>query len=74
MKAIRIHAHGGLDQLRIDRAQFRAMTGADPVQGVGEAKLEPLVKAGFLEIRATHLVATPAGRQRLNAVLERLLA
>jgi len=58
----------------IDRAQFADVAGSDPVAAVGERKLRPLVQAGFLEIDATHLKATPAGRQRLNAVLERLVA
>jgi oxygen-independent coproporphyrinogen-3 oxidase len=58
----------------IDRAIFAANTGADPVDALGEAALAPLVAGGFLEISATHLGATPAGRQRLNAVLERLIA
>ena len=58
----------------IDRALFASMTGTDPVAALGEARLAPLVAADFLEIDATHLKATAAGRQRLNALLERLLA
>jgi len=58
----------------IDRSAFAAMTDADPVAALGEAKFAPLVKAGFLEISKTRLLATPAGRQRLNAVIERLIA
>lgn len=58
----------------IDRALFASLTGADPVAAGGERKLAPLVAAGYLEVDANHLVATPAGRQRLNAVLERLIA
>ncbi len=58
----------------IDRRQFASVAGADPVEALGEAKLAPLVRAGFLETDATHLRATPAGRQRLNAILERLIA
>ena len=58
----------------IDRTLFRSVAGADPVEALGEAKLAPLVAAGFLEITPTHLTATPAGRQRLNALLERLIA
>jgi len=46
----------------------------DPVTALGEAKLTPLLKAGFLKVDATHLGATATGRQRLNAVLERLVA
>jgi putative oxygen-independent coproporphyrinogen III oxidase len=58
----------------IDRAVFASMTGADPVAALGERRLAPLVKAGYLEVDVTHLKATAAGRQRLNAVLERLIA
>jgi putative oxygen-independent coproporphyrinogen III oxidase len=58
----------------IDRAAFASVTGADPVEALGEARLRPLIAAGFLEADATHLRATPAGRQRLNALLERLVA
>jgi len=58
----------------IDRALFASVAGADPVEALGEAKLAPLVEAGFLEVDATHLIATPAGRQRLNSLLERLIA
>ncbi len=58
----------------IDRKEFASMTGADPVAALGEARLAPLLKAGFLKVGKTHLSATPAGRQRLNAVLERLIA
>ncbi|MBS0519141.1 MAG: coproporphyrinogen III oxidase [Proteobacteria bacterium] len=58
----------------IDRATFAAMTNADPVDALGEARLAPLVEAGFLEIDPAHLRATAAGRQRLNALLERLIA
>ncbi len=58
----------------IDRALFASVTGADPVAALGEARLAPLVKAGFLEIRPDRLRATASGRQRLNALLERLIA
>jgi oxygen-independent coproporphyrinogen-3 oxidase len=58
----------------IDRMRFAEATGVDPVTALGEARLAPLLKAGFLEIDATRLGATASGRQRLNAVLERLIA
>jgi oxygen-independent coproporphyrinogen-3 oxidase len=58
----------------IDRTLFQSVAGADPVEALGEATLAPLVAAGFLEIDKTHLKATAAGRQRLNALLERLIA
>ena len=59
--------------VRIDRARFASQTGADPVAALGE-RIAPLQSAGYLEADASHLRATPAGRQRLNAVLERLIA
>jgi putative oxygen-independent coproporphyrinogen III oxidase len=58
----------------IDRATFASVTGVDPVEAIDAARLDPLVRAGFLGIDATHLRATPEGRQRLNALLERLVA
>jgi putative oxygen-independent coproporphyrinogen III oxidase len=58
----------------IERAQFTSVAGSDPVVALGEQKIAPLVQAGFLDVDATHLKATPAGRQRLNALLERLVA
>jgi oxygen-independent coproporphyrinogen-3 oxidase len=58
----------------IDRATFASVTGVDPVAAIDAARLEPLVRAGFLEVDATHLRATSEGRQRLNALLERLVA
>ena len=58
----------------IDRTLFQSVAGADPVEALGEARLAPLVEAGFLEVQPSHLKATAAGRQRLNALLERLIA
>jgi oxygen-independent coproporphyrinogen-3 oxidase len=58
----------------IDRATFASVTGVDPVEAIDAARLEPLVRAGFLEVDSTHLRATSEGRQRLNALLERLVA
>ena len=58
----------------IDRATFASVTGVDPVEALEAARLDPLVRAGFLEVDPTHLRATPEGRQRLNALLERLVA
>ena len=58
----------------IDRATFASVTGVDPIEAIGAARLDPLVRAGFLEADATHLRATSEGRQRLNALLERLIA
>ena len=58
----------------IDRANFVSVTGVDPVAALGEAKLAPLIAGGFLEMDDHRLAATPAGRQRLNALLQRLAA
>ena len=58
----------------IDRATFASVTGVDPVEALEAARLDPLVRAGFLEVDANHLRATSEGRQRLNALLERLVA
>ncbi len=58
----------------IDRATFASITGADPVAALDEARLAPLVKAGFLEVAPDCFRATAAGRQRLNALLARLIA
>ncbi|SKA05532.1 oxygen-independent coproporphyrinogen-3 oxidase [Enhydrobacter aerosaccus] len=58
----------------IDRGTFATMAGLDPVEALGEARLTPLVEAGFLEVDAIRLRATAAGRQRLNAVLGRLIS
>ena len=58
----------------IDRATFASVTGVDPVEALEAARLDPLVRAGFLEVDPTHLRATAEGRQRLNALLERLIA
>ena len=58
----------------IDRKLFASVTGADPVAALKEEALAPLIRAGFLEIEPERLRATAAGRQRLNAILERLIA
>ena len=58
----------------IDRALFAAQAGIDPVAALPAARLASLQAAGYLAVTPTHLVATDAGRQRLNAVLERLVA
>jgi oxygen-independent coproporphyrinogen-3 oxidase len=56
----------------IDRATFAANAGADPVEALGEARLAPLIGAGFLEV--DDAFGRRQGRQRLNALLERLIA
>jgi putative oxygen-independent coproporphyrinogen III oxidase len=57
----------------IPRTRFRERLGRD-VEAVLEAeRLAPLIEAGFLALDDERLVATVAGRQRLNAVLGHLL-
>jgi oxygen-independent coproporphyrinogen-3 oxidase len=58
----------------IDRARFAALTGVDPVAALDQRQVEPLLAAGYLEIDSRRFAATSSGRQRLNAVLERLIA
>ena len=57
----------------IPRDRFREKLGLDFETALDPARLAPLLEAGFLELDDTRLVATSAGRQRLNAVLARLL-
>ncbi|HXE17098.1 MAG TPA: radical SAM family heme chaperone HemW [Stellaceae bacterium] len=57
----------------IARADMRAETGGDIEDAFDRARLDALIGGGFLELDAAGLRATPAGRQRLNAVLDRLL-
>lgn len=54
----------------VARSRLIAETGRD----VEPAALTRLIDGGFLELTPTHLRATAAGRQRLNAVLAALLA
>jgi len=58
----------------ISRARFRAETGADVDEVLDCAALAALIDGGFLALDDARLAATAAGRQRLNAVLARLLA
>ena len=58
----------------IDAGRFAATTGitlSDAVDGVG---LRRMIEGGFLRHDGARLVATTAGRQRLNGVLQALLA
>ncbi|HYM02299.1 MAG TPA: coproporphyrinogen III oxidase, partial [Stellaceae bacterium] len=57
----------------IDRDAFRAETGADLETALAAERLGPLVDGGFLVLDSQGLRATPAGRQRLNAVLTALI-
>lgn len=58
----------------VDRGRFRAVAGVDPVAAVDAGALSSLVRGGFLTLDETTLRATDVGRQRLDAVLARLLA
>ena len=57
----------------IDRAKWQEKFGADVLAQVDTSKLQPLIDGGFLTVDSHTLVATAAGRQRLNAVLDKLL-
>ncbi|MBX3499792.1 MAG: coproporphyrinogen III oxidase [Alphaproteobacteria bacterium] len=57
----------------IDRGRFRALTGRDPLDAIDSQALSRLIEGGFLALDAERLRATAAGRQRLDAVLARLL-
>lgn len=57
----------------MDRARFTRQTGEELVSAIGEAKLSPLIKEGFLELTDTHLRATAKGWPLLNAITEKLL-
>jgi putative oxygen-independent coproporphyrinogen III oxidase len=57
----------------VDRAQLERAAGCDAEELFG-GNLSPLVEGGFLTLDRARLVATAAGRQRLNAVLAALLS
>jgi len=58
----------------IDRARFASETGMALEAALDGAQLPHLIEGGFIVLNAAGLQATPAGRQRLNAVLAQLLA
>ncbi|HET7594112.1 MAG TPA: radical SAM family heme chaperone HemW, partial [Stellaceae bacterium] len=58
----------------VERARFRAETGADLEAALDAGRVADLVAGGFLAQDARGLRATTAGRQRLNAVLATLAA
>ena len=58
----------------VARERFRALTGVDVLDAVEARALSSLTDGGFLSLDETTLRATDAGRQRLDAVLARLLA
>ncbi len=57
----------------VSRERFRAELGAGMETALDAEAVTELVEGGFLELDAAGLRATAAGRQRLNAVLARLL-
>ncbi len=57
----------------IERPRFRMLTGRDPVDAVDRRALTSLIEGGFLVLDEARLRATDSGRQRLDAVLARLL-
>jgi putative oxygen-independent coproporphyrinogen III oxidase len=57
----------------VDRARLERLAGRD-VAALFGGNLAPLVEGGFLTLDRERLVATAAGRQRLNAVLAALLS
>jgi oxygen-independent coproporphyrinogen-3 oxidase len=58
----------------VNRARFAARCGLALEDAVDAAALAELIDGGFLAADEASLRASPAGRQRLNAVLSRLLA
>jgi putative oxygen-independent coproporphyrinogen III oxidase len=58
----------------IERRAFRRETGEDIAEALDAKTLTDLRDGGFLTLDQEALKATPAGRQRLNAVLARLIA
>ena len=58
----------------VSRKSFFSVTGQSFEENLGSLRLDPLIEGGFLELDESALRATPAGRQRLNAVLGKLLA
>jgi putative oxygen-independent coproporphyrinogen III oxidase len=58
----------------IPRERFRERLGLELETALDPERIAPLVEAGFLELGKKRLAATAEGRQRLNALLRRLLS
>ena len=58
----------------IGRARFKAVVGREIEGTLAPSRMVPLVEAGFLELDEFGLRATAEGRQRLDALLPRLLS
>ncbi|HEX7200402.1 MAG TPA: coproporphyrinogen III oxidase, partial [Dongiaceae bacterium] len=57
----------------IGRARFKAIVGREIEETLAPSRMAPLLEAGFLELDELGLRATAEGRQRLDALLPRLL-
>ena len=57
----------------IDAGEFTRRISKRPADVFAPATIEALVAAGYLDWRDDGFAATPAGRQRLNAVVDALL-
>jgi len=57
----------------IGRARFKAVVGREIEETLTPSRLAPLVETGFLELDQLGLRTTAEGRQRLDALLPRLL-
>jgi len=58
----------------VDLNRFSRQTGGSLLDFVDSDGLQRLLDGGFIQHTPEHIIATDAGRQRLNAVLEMLLA
>ena len=58
--------------MKIDK--FESVTGLKISEFINQSKLTMMVEAGWITMNGNIMMATPAGRQRLNAVLAQLLA
>jgi oxygen-independent coproporphyrinogen-3 oxidase len=57
----------------IDAERFLELTGSSLEVALDKNKLEDLSQGGFVVVDQNGLRTTPAGRQRLNAILGHLL-
>lgn len=58
----------------IDNKRFLSLTGMSLDKFLDSAQIDELNKGGFITLDSSGIRTTPSGRQRLNAVLEYLLA
>jgi coproporphyrinogen III oxidase-like Fe-S oxidoreductase len=57
----------------IDNKQFLTLTGISLKQFLDGARIDDLSEGGFIIVDRNGIRTTPAGRQRLNAILKHLL-